>query len=165
MGKRMEGSKERGEVVLWDSLIPGMADRVPGGAKLIHPYAWLWEPLESEPSFLLRSMFGTKAAYLDGKLVFCFAARREPWRGVLVGTEREHHESLVAEFPDLSPHPVLPKWLYLPDSLDAFDRLAERLVALARARDPRIGVVPKGKRQKPKGPARRNPRAFGGPGG
>lgn len=142
-----------------------MADRDKGGARLVHPYAWLWEPLESEPSFLLRPMFGTKAVYLDGKLVFCFAARKEPWRGVLVGTEREHHASLIAEFPELSPHPVLPKWLYLPDSLDSFDRLAERLVALARSRDPRLGVVPKAGSRKPARPVRRNPRAFGGKGG
>jgi hypothetical protein len=142
-----------------------MPDRDKGAARLVHPYAWLWEPLETEPSFLLRSMFGTKAVYLDGRLIFCFAARKEPWRGVLVGTEREHHASLIAEFPDLSPHPVLPKWLYLPDSLDAFDRLAERLVALARARDPRLGVIPKAKKQRPAGATRRNPRAFGGTGG
>jgi hypothetical protein len=38
---------------------------------------------------------------------------------------------------------VLPKWLYLAESADDFERVAERLVALARRRDPRIGVAPK----------------------
>lgn len=47
----------------------------------IHPYAWLWEPLAADPTFLLRPMFGTRAAYLDGRLVLCFAARGQPWRG------------------------------------------------------------------------------------
>jgi len=115
----------------------------PGGARRVHPYAWLWEPLESEASFLLRPMFGTKAAYLDGRLVFCFSAGEEPWRGVLVCTDRPHHGSLMAEIPALVPHPVLPKWLYLPDSFDAFDRWAEQLVSMARRRDPRIGVAPR----------------------
>ncbi len=114
----------------------------------VHPYAWLWEPLEAEAGFLLRAMFGTKAAYLDGKLVLCFAARAEPWQGVLVCTARPHHASLQAEFPPLGRHPILPKWLYLPDATDAFEATAERLVAAVRRRDPRIGVAPPPKGQR-----------------
>jgi hypothetical protein len=67
---------------------------------------------------------------------------------VLICTEREHHASLIAEFPPLSPHPVLPKWLYLAESSDEFERVAERLVTLAKRRDPRIGVAPKAKKRK-----------------
>jgi hypothetical protein len=116
-----------------------------GRARPVHPYAWLWEPLESDPSFVLAAMFGSKVAYLDGKLMLCFAAREEPWRGVLVGTEHAHHPSLVAELPSLAPHPILPKWLYIPETADDFERTGSRLVQLARERDPRIGVVPKAK--------------------
>lgn len=119
-----------------------------GRAVRVHPHAWLWEPLEADASFILGSMFGTKVAYLSGKLVFCFATKEEPWRGMLVGTEREHHASLVAEFPLLSPHPVLGKWLYLRESEDGFERAAERLVLLAQQRDPRLGVVPKAKKRR-----------------
>jgi hypothetical protein len=93
-------------------------------------------------------MFGTKVVYLDGRMVLCFAGKEEPWRGVLIATEREHHASLLAEFPVLAPHPILPKWLYLPESADAFERVAERLVGLASGRDPRIGIVPKPKKRK-----------------
>jgi hypothetical protein len=117
-------------------------------ARRVHPHAWLWEPLESEPSFILGSMFGTKVAYLDGMLVLCFSAKDDPWRGVLVCVERESHASLMAQFPSLSPHPILPKWLYLPESRDGFERAAEQLVDLVRARDPRIGVVPQQKKRK-----------------
>jgi hypothetical protein len=116
-----------------------------GRARRVHPYAWLWEPLESDPTFVLGAMFGTKVVYLDGRLMLCFSARTEPWRGVLVGTEREHHASLRAELPSLAPHPILPKWLYLPEAADDFERVAGRLVQLARQRDPRLGVVPKEK--------------------
>jgi hypothetical protein len=97
---------------------------------------------------MLSAMFGTKVIYLDGRLVLCFSAKDEPWRGVLVCMERENHESLRASFPSLSPHSILPKWLYLPESADDFERVAEQLVRLARERDPRIGVVPKPKRRR-----------------
>lgn len=114
-----------------------------GRARPVHRHAWLWEPLELDPTFVLRAMFGTKAAYLDGRLTLCFCTSEEPWRGVLVATDHAHQASLRAEFPDLVPHPILPKWLYLPEVSDDFERVAQRLVRLVRARDPRIGVLPK----------------------
>jgi hypothetical protein len=119
-----------------------------GQARRVHPHAWLWEPLEADATFVLGAMFGTKVVYLDGRLVLCFSAKAEPWRGVLVCTERENHASLLALFPSLSPHPILPKWLYLPEAADDFERVGEQLVRMARERDPRIGVVPKPKRSR-----------------
>ena len=108
--------------------------------KPAHPYAWLWEPLEADASFELRAMFGSKVVYLDGKFQLCFFAKTGPWRGVLVCTDRAMHEPLREEFPVLTPHPVLPKWLYLPESEEDFERVAQRLVTLVARRDPRIGV-------------------------
>ena len=119
-----------------------------GRTKRVHPYQWLWELLEEESTFLLRPMFGGKSVYLDGRLVLYFTAKKEPWRGVLVCTERSQHASLLAEFPALSPHPILPKWLYLPEAADRFESTAERLVALAKRRDPRLGVEPQAKRRR-----------------
>ncbi|MBC7367784.1 MAG: hypothetical protein H7343_13400 [Undibacterium sp.] len=118
-----------------------------GQPKPLHPYAWLWEPLEPDPSFVLRAMFGTKAVYLDGKLLFCFSAKTAPWRGILLCTSREYQPSLLAEFPALAQHPILAKWLYLPETADPFERVGERLVTLAKLRDPRIGVVPPSRRR------------------
>ncbi len=118
-------------------------------ASKVHRHAWLWEPLEREPTFVLRSMFGTKAVYLDGRIVLCFCARKEPWRGVLVATDQARHATLQREFNELVPHSVLPKWLYLPESADTFERTAARLVALAQRRDPRLGVVPPAKKKRP----------------
>jgi len=93
-------------------------------------------------------MFGGKSLYLDGRLMLYFTAGEEPWRGVLVCTERGRHASLIAEFPELSTHPVLPKWLYLPECSDRFEPVAGLLVSLARRRDPRLGVSPKPKRRR-----------------
>ena len=113
-----------------------------------HRYAFLWEELEAEASFVLRAMFGAKAAYLHGKLQLVFFAKTEPWRGVLVCTDRAAHAALVRDFPALSPHPVLAKWLYLPESSDDFERDAARLVALVLRGDPRIGVDPPARKRK-----------------
>jgi hypothetical protein len=126
----------------------GSTPRSSGIARPVHRHQWLWEPLHDDPTFILRSMFGARAAYLDGRLMLCFCASEEPWQGVLVCTEREHHAALRAEFPELSPHPILPKWLYLRESAEAFERIAERLVALARRRDARLGITPQPKRKK-----------------
>ncbi len=124
---------------------------------VLHRYQWLWEPLENDATFVLRAMFGAKAAYLDGRMVLCFTSGDEPWRGVLVCTERSQHEALVASFPALAPHSILPKWLYLPESAPSFERDAEKLVQLARQRDPRIGIAPKAKRT----PAKRREKRIG----
>lgn len=139
------------------SVAPAMKDPLDPRPHPVHPYAWLWEPLEEEAGFVLRSMFGTRAAYLDGRLVLCFSAKDEPWRGVLVCTERLHQPALQQQFPDLSPHPILPKWLYLPEAADRFEVVAQQLVRLARQRDPRLGIVPPPQRA-PRRPLRRRPR-------
>ncbi|MEO6245120.1 MAG: hypothetical protein ABIQ12_06765 [Opitutaceae bacterium] len=97
-------------------------------------------------------MFGAKAVYLRGQLTLCFCAGKEPWRGVLVCTDQSRHGALVGEFPQLKPHPVLPKWLYLPETSDKFEAVGAKLVAYVRRGDVRIGVNPKPKqRRKPPG--------------
>jgi hypothetical protein len=126
-----------------------MREKDPGLARRVHPHAWLWEPLEDDASFVLAPMFGARAAYLDGRLMLCFAAREEPWRGVLVCTERVNHASLRAQFPSLVAHPILPKWLYLAESADDFERVAAQLVLLARERDPRMGIIPPPRKREP----------------
>lgn len=133
-----------------------MRDLPFGKIKKIHPFAWLWEPLEGDPGFFLRPMFGGKAAYLDGKLMLFFMANDDPaWRGVCVCTGYEWHASLMAEFPELAPHSILSKWLFLPEENDRFESLAEKFVALARRRDPRIGVIGKPKRKAATGKKRK----------
>lgn len=125
-----------------------------GRVSRVHPYQWLWEPLQDDPTFDLRPMFGGRAVYLDGKLMLYFSAKAEPWRGVLVCTDRIHHAALTAQVPALAPHPVLPKWLYLPEAAESFERLAALLVTLARRRDPRLGVVSAARRKAASRPRR-----------
>ena len=112
----------------------------PRAAKPEHPLQWLAEPLLDEPDFELKSWFGGRTLMLDGKHQLFLTTQGEPWQGVFVCTFHEHQPSLLAEFPALRPHPVLGKWLYLPESAENFETEAKRLVRAVRARDPRIGV-------------------------
>lgn len=94
-------------------------------------------------------MFGALAGYFNGLLVLVLCDNdEEPWRGVLVPTERESHAALIAEFPAISSHAVLGKWLYLPERASSFESDAQRIVERIRRLDPRIGVIPERKRQR-----------------
>jgi hypothetical protein len=84
-----------------------------------------------------------EAAYLDGRLVLGLMEGKEPWNGLMVCTSRERQAALRAQFPQLKPHPVLGKWLYLSVRHAEFESVAPELVELARRRDARVGIEPK----------------------
>ena len=109
---------------------------------------WLAEPLEDEPSLIIKPMFGALAYYIRGMLVLVLSDRDPPWKGVLVPTERQFHKKLMDEFPALGPHPILGKWLYLPISDKDFEGVAQDIVTAIFEGDPRIGVEPKPKKKK-----------------
>jgi hypothetical protein len=118
--------------------------------KPVNRHLWLLEPLEGEATLLVKSMFGCKAVYLDGRMVLCLADKDEPWRGVLVPMEREHQPAVIADRAALAPHPILPKWLYLSEGVDSFEADAQWLVQRIRRRDPRIGIIPPSTKRKPR---------------
>jgi hypothetical protein len=122
----------------------------PKAVKAEHPLQWLAEPLLDEPTFVLKAWFGGRTIMLHGRHQLFLTTQGEPWQGVLVCTYHEQQESLRAEVKSLQPHPVLGKWLYLPEASESFERDAKRLVQLVRARDPRIGVLPSPKKKKAK---------------
>ena len=101
---------------------------------------WLFEPLEQDPSFIQRRLFSFDAAYLDGLLYAAVKDGKEPWSGLLVCTSRERHPALLSDFPQLTPHTVLGKWLHISQLHAEFESVAIDLVALALKRDPRLGV-------------------------
>lgn len=103
-------------------------------------FDWVVEPFVKEPSLIQKSMFGCLAYYLFGKLVLVTTHDERPWGGLLVPTEKAFHESLKREIPSLEPHPVLGKWLYLPEETESFEASARKLTSLIRERDVRIGV-------------------------
>jgi hypothetical protein len=118
-----------------------------------HPLHWVVEPLWAEPSYFEKSMFGCRGCYRHGRLILALASRdKEPWKGILIPTEKAYHESLLNEFPKLMVHPLLKKWLYLPEETEEFEEMASKLVHLIARHDLRIGVIPQPKKQKQKGP-------------
>lgn len=106
-------------------------------------------------------MFGCRAAYYGGLLVLVCANQEEPWNGVLLPTEREHHASLMREFPRLSPHPILGKWLYLSQEDPGFEEIASTLVKRIMKSDIRIGVVPGAGKRKRSRPTVHRPSSSG----
>ena len=111
--------------------------------KTRNPLLWIFEPLEEDPRFFTRKLFSFDAAHLDNRLYLAVATGEEPWNGLLVCTCREHHVSILKQFPQLVSHPVLGKWLYLSQTHPEFESVATELAFLARKRDPRLGVESK----------------------
>lgn len=107
-----------------------------------HSLGWVVEPLEEDEDFFSRPMFGCVGCYLKGLLVVVLADRDEPWSGVMIPAEREHHDSIRGDFPGLEPHPILGKWLYLSQTHPDFESRVEALMERILAGDPRFGTKP-----------------------
>ncbi|KAA1007686.1 hypothetical protein FVF58_23490 [Paraburkholderia panacisoli] len=108
---------------------------------------WIFDAFERDATYVRKRMFGCDAAYVEGLLWLVAADREAPWNGLLVCTSQERHAALIDDMPALRPHPVLGKWLYVPQDDPAFETVAERLTALVLARDSRVGVEPKPRRR------------------
>jgi hypothetical protein len=120
-------------------------------SKIRNSLLWIFDAFEREPGYLSKRMFGSDAAYLDGLLCLIAADRDAPFDGLLVCTSQDRHATLISEMPALRAHPVLGKWLYVPQADPAFEDTAAQLTTLVLARDPRIGVEPKPRKPR-KGP-------------
>ncbi len=110
-----------------------------------HPLHWILEPLMDEPSYIEKSMFGCLSCYLYGRLMLVLCSGNEPWDGVLIATDHQFHESIVSDFKDVVRHPVLKKWLYLPESSEEFESTIQDITEAVRMNDQRFGVEPKEK--------------------
>ena len=111
--------------------------------KKLNPFLWVVEPLMDESSYLQKSMFGCQACYLHGRLVLLLTAGAEPWNGLLIPTDHQFHESIKQDFITIVQHPVLKKWLYLPETSEDFESVASDIVETIRINDQRFGVEPK----------------------
>lgn len=111
---------------------------------------WFFESFASDLTFIKKRMFGSLAAYLDGKIVAVLSESPtdEVWNGILFPTELQSHTDLLSQYPFLENHKILKKWLFLPATDFHFEERALRLAAKIAARDPLFGVVPKTKRAK-----------------
>ncbi len=116
-----------------------------------NPLMWVVESIQDEPSYMDAAWFGCRAVYLHGLMVLVLCVGEEPWNGLLIPTYHQFHQDIMRDFKDLVQHPVLKKWLYLPEDTEDFETVADDIVEAIRMSDPRFGVEPKeGKKRKPK---------------
>ena len=108
-----------------------------------HPLHWLIEPLTEEVSYIEKPMFGCQACYLHGRLKLVLASKKKPWNGLLIPTEKEFHDSIRKNFKGVIQHPILKKWLYLPETYEDFESVANDIVEQVLMDDQRFGVEPK----------------------
>ncbi len=130
-----------------------------GKAKKVFENLAYFEDLEPDSSYSTKPMFGCLAIYYRGLNVTLLAAepgertyrkikyKFDIWDGVLLPTSREYHELILYDFPELVSHPVLGKWLYLPQQTEGFEELIIRIVRLIRKGDYRFGIIPGTKRK------------------
>lgn len=122
---------------------------------------WI-EDLLPEDEYRRKAMFGGFAYYLSDKLILLLfetpgerSYRKqtynfELWNGCMFPVEREYHEKALQRFSYLIPHPVLPKWLYLPLDTENFDDLVTEIVAQVIKPQGFWGTIPKAKSKKGK---------------
>jgi hypothetical protein len=108
-----------------------------------HSLLWTVESLVDEPSYLDRAWFGCRAVYLHGLMVLVLCSGEEPWNGLLIPTEKELHQEIRKDFNGVVQHPVLKKWLYLPENSEYYETTVMDLVEAIRLGDQRIGIEPK----------------------
>jgi hypothetical protein len=133
------------------------SDRYPGGEILAGkprknlPHEFVLDAL-APASPTTRSMFGCIAVYIEEKIVMFLRDRGDSPadNGVWLATTAEHHASLRREFPRMRSIRLFGReithWQVLPAEAPNFEEMALHACELVRARDPRIGKVPKKRR-------------------
>lgn len=114
------------------------------------PFEFILDHLYPLEPFI-RKMFGTHSLYIEEKIYLAARQRdKNPEdNGLWIGTEFQHHESLKSQFPSITYLQTIPlkKWLLLPESAEDFEETAIQICELIKSGDPRIGVLPKGKKK------------------
>ncbi len=110
---------------------------------------WIFAAFETQPSFFTKRMFGGLAVYLFGRMMMILVeptkSGRWDWHGVLICTDYIYHATLTREFPNLSPHEHLKKWLYIDSRDEQFEPTMERVADAITRNDPRFGIRPQEK--------------------
>jgi len=97
---------------------------------------------------VVRPMFGMHAIYAGNKIVLILRSRSErtETNGIWVASEKQHHESLLTEFPGLTTLALSAEtpsansdWLLLPYVSDDFESSAIKLCQFINRGDMRIG--------------------------
>lgn len=113
-----------------------------------------FEELESKDSFYFKKLFGGLSIYVFGRMVAFLSEhpgdsewrgkkfKNEIWNGCLIPSHRDFHNDLLKLLKGTSIHPVITKWLYLPQSSANFEDSMFKLVELIKMRNELVGIVP-----------------------
>ncbi|WP_413584230.1 TfoX/Sxy family DNA transformation protein [Bdellovibrio sp. HCB274] len=109
---------------------------------------WI-EDLLPEAGYRRKSMFGGFAYYLDERIVLITfeSGNKSNWHGCMFPVEHQNQAQALKQFPILSPHPVLPKWLYLPIETEGFDEWVTDVLRAALKPNSLWGSFPKEKKR------------------
>lgn len=118
------------------------------------PHEFVLEALANlEPR--TNPMFGCLAVYVGERIVLILRDKRDHTAaddGVWLATTQAHHESLRKDFPNMRSIAVFGSevtgWQVLPASAPDFEAAALRACELIAVKDPRIGKIPRKKRQR-----------------
>jgi hypothetical protein len=115
-------------------------------------HEWIFEPFVEHPTFFTKSMFGGLAVFLFERqmllLVEPTKSGRWDWHGVLVCTDHRHHPSIRFEFPALTAHDVLRKWLFIDSTHEEFESTMESVAKQIARNDSRFGILSGSRRPK-----------------
>ncbi|MGC2064125.1 MAG: hypothetical protein WA610_14210 [Thermodesulfovibrionales bacterium] len=81
-------------------------------------------------------------------MVLVLCSGEEPWNGLLIPTEHQFHDDIRKDLRYVVQHPVLKKWLYLPEASEGFESMAMDIVERIGIGDRRFGVEPGERKQK-----------------
>lgn len=105
---------------------------------------WIFQELQGHPSFLTKRMFGGLAVYLFGRMVMVLVeptrTGRWRWHGVLICTQHAQQSAIIQQFPQLAPHDILKKWLYIDSRHEEFESTMESVAKAIARNDPRFGI-------------------------
>jgi hypothetical protein len=112
---------------------------------------WIFEVFEERASFFTKRMFGGLAVYLFGRMMMVLVeptkSGRWKWHGVLICTEHAQQPSILEEFPQLAPHDILKKWLYIDSRHEDFEQTMGGVAKAIARDDQRFGIVPHPKKR------------------
>ena len=123
-------------------------------------HEWIFQAFEDHPSFFTKRMFGGLAAYLFGRqmmlLVEPTKSGRWNWHGVLICTDQARQPAITEEFPQLAPHDILKKWLYIDSRNEDVEPTMEKVARAIARNDSRFGIHPEVGNKKANKPRRKN---------
>jgi hypothetical protein len=116
------------------------------------PFQFVLEQLEKR-SPIVRPMFGCHAVYIGEKIVLMLRNKQDEAydNGVWVATDATHHGSLNAHFPSMQSIRLfgskVSAWQNIPVAAPDFEESVSAICDLILKNDPRIGKIPKSKKQ------------------